>query len=153
GTDRGLGLDPTPVRVALASGNYFSTLGVSAGRGRVLTPSDDRVPDGEPVAVISHAYWERRVAKDAAIVGRTLHLHATTYTIIGVMRPGFVGDWIGRPVDIWVPMMMQSEVMVDRPRLVTDPSLQGYFIRVIARLRRGVSLSHAQSVAGVAQQR
>ena len=146
------GVDPSPIRVALASGNYFSTLGVSAGPGRLLTPADDRVPDAAPVAVISDAYWKRRFARDPGVLGRTLRLHATTYTIVGVTRPGFVGDWVGRPVDVWVPLMMQSEVMVDRPRLVTDPSLQGYFVRVIARLRPGVTLAQAQPVASVAQQ-
>jgi predicted permease len=144
--------DPARVRVALVTGNYFDMLGVTALRGRTLAPSDDRVPDGEPVAVISHAYWKRRFARDSTVVGRTLSLHGTKYTIAGVMRPTFAGDWVGRPVDIWIPMMMESEVMVDRPRLVTDPSLQGYFVRVVARLAPGVALARAQAVASVEQQ-
>src|SRR5512133_1508475 len=43
----------------LVSGNYFQTLGVQAVRGRLLTPDDDRVAGGHPVAVISYAYWQR----------------------------------------------------------------------------------------------
>src|SRR5262249_48792929 len=109
-------------------------------------------PDGEPVAVLSHAYWTRRLGADSAVIGRSLRLHATRYTIVGVMRPGFVGDWIGRPADIWVPMMMQSEIMGERPGLITNPALQGYFVRVIGRLRPNVSLAQAQAVARIAQQ-
>ena len=145
-------VDPTPIRVGLASGNYFTVLGVAAARGRALRPEDDVVFDSEPVAVISDAYWRRHFLQDPSVVGRTLTLHRTTYTIVGVMPPGFSGDWIGRPVDLWVPMMMQTEVMVDRPRLITDPSLQGYFLRVIARLAPGVSLSQAQAAASAEQQ-
>ena len=54
----GLGnnLDPGPVRVGLVSGNYLSTLGVTAEMGRTLTPDDDRAPGQQPVAIISHEY-------------------------------------------------------------------------------------------------
>jgi len=146
------GVDPAPVRVALASGNYFDMLGVTALRGRTLAPDDDRVPDGEPVAVVSYAYWRRRFSMDSAVLGRTLSLQGTAYRIVGVLAPGFSGDWLGRPIDVWVPMMMQSEVMVDRPRLVTDRSLQGYFIRVVARLAPGVSATRAEAAASIEQQ-
>jgi predicted permease len=145
-------VDPAPIRVGLVSGNYFATLGVAAARGRALGPEDDVVVDAEPVAVISDAYWRHHFLRDPSVLGRKLSLHRTTYTVVGVMPPGFSGDWIGRPVDFWVPMMMQSEVMVDRPRLVTDPSMQGYFLRVVARLAPGVSLSQAQAVASAEQQ-
>src|SRR5262249_43210443 len=79
------GVDPAAVRVALASGNYFDMLGVTALRGRTLAPEDDRVPDGEPVAVVSYAYWRRRFSMDSAVLGRTLSLQRTAYRIVGVL--------------------------------------------------------------------
>jgi len=48
-----------PVKIRLVSGNYFSLLGVGATAGRVLMPEDQK-PGGHPVAVMSHAFWERR---------------------------------------------------------------------------------------------
>src|SRR5262249_50211244 len=57
--------DAGQVRVGLASGEYFSTLGINAALGRTFTPDDDRVPGGHPVAVLSHSFWERRFARAA----------------------------------------------------------------------------------------
>src|SRR5262245_9293522 len=50
--------DPSLVRVGLASGDYFSTLGVPALMGRTFSPDDNRAPGGHPIAVISHAFWQ-----------------------------------------------------------------------------------------------
>src|SRR5689334_12597610 len=58
----------------LVTGNYFSVLGVHAIVGRVLTPDDDRVPGGHPVAVVSHGFWKRRFAMDPGILNRQLHI-------------------------------------------------------------------------------
>jgi hypothetical protein len=74
-------------RVALVSGNYFGMLGINARLGRVLTPDDDRVPGGQPVVVISDAYWERRFARSPEALGSTLALNGITYTIVGSHRP------------------------------------------------------------------
>jgi hypothetical protein len=53
----------------LVSGGYFSVLGVGAALGRALTPEDDRILGGHLVAVLSHAYWFSRFARDFSIVG------------------------------------------------------------------------------------
>ena len=94
------------VRVALVSGNYFSTLGVNATVGRTLIADDDLVPGGHPVAVLSHAFWKRQFALAANVVGRTLTLNGTTYTIVGIAPAGFTGEWVGQLVDLWFPMAM-----------------------------------------------
>ena len=145
--------DPAPVRVALVSGSYFSMLGANASVGRTLTPDDDLVPDGHPVAVISDAYWMRRLGRASDVLQRTLTLNGITYTILGVMPAGFSGDWVGRPADIWIPIMTQSRVMIERPGLVTNrDDHSAYWLRVVARLRRGVSTWQAQAAARVVQQ-
>ena len=77
-TADGPGADPGQVRVGMASGNYFSTIGVEAAVGRTFnTLMDNRAPGAHPVAVISHGYWERRFARAADIVGRKLTLAGT----------------------------------------------------------------------------
>jgi len=133
------GLDPARTRIAIVSGNYFSLLGISAARGRPITLADDRVPGGHPVAVISDAYWRRRFASASDVVGRTLGFNGTTYDVIGVMPGGFTGDWVGRPIDIWVPMMMEAQVMTERPGLSS-----ANFLRIVGRLKPGVTLQQAQ---------
>ena len=108
------GIDGGPVRLALVSGNYFSMLGVSALMGRTLTPDDDRV-SGPLVAVISDDYWERRFGRAADVLGRTLTFGDSAYEIVGVARRGFVGEWIGRPADLWIPIVRQPHIMVEIP--------------------------------------
>ena len=143
----GGGVDGAQVAVGMVSGNYFSNLGVRAVVGRTFTPDDDRAPGGHPVAVISHGYWERRFARAAEVVGRTLTLNDTTYDIIGVTPKGFRGDWIGKPMDLWVPFMMASQVM---PEVPGGPPR--FPARVTGRLRPGVTPEQAQAAAQVLHQ-
>ena len=70
------------------SGNYFKVLGVSAIVGRTIEESDEQ-PGAEPVAVISHAFWQRRFGGDPSIVGKTVRLNTTTATIVGVLPPSY----------------------------------------------------------------
>lgn len=91
------GVQPGSVRVGMAAGNYFSTLGVQAAAGRTLTPEDNRSPGGHPVAVISNRYSQRRFATTGDAIGQTVQLAGTTFTIVGVTQPGFTGEWAGRP--------------------------------------------------------
>ncbi len=79
----------------LVSGNYFQIMGVTPALGRLIGPEDDRNPGGHPVAVISHAYWQRRFAGDPAIVGREVMINSTPMTIIGVTPEKFLGSFIG----------------------------------------------------------
>jgi predicted permease len=145
--------DAGPARVALVSGNYFQMLGVTASQGRTLTPEDDRAPGGHPVALISDGFWERRLARAPIVLERKLILNGVQYSILGVTPPGFLGDWAGRPADIWIPMAMQSQVMIERPGLVGSPGDHDYWLRVVARLKSGVSREQAQAVVRVEQQR
>jgi predicted permease len=140
----GGGLDTAKVRIGLVSGNYFSTLGVNAAVGRTLTADDDRVPGGHPVAVISYAYWKRTFALAPDVLQRTLNINGTTYTILGVTAPGFSGDWVGQLTDVWIPVSMYAQVM-------SDPGgLNNAIVRVLARLKPGVTREQAQAAAQVA---
>src|SRR5262249_57050227 len=110
--------DPQAVRVTLVSGGYFALLGVQAQTGRALTTDDDRVPGGHPVAAISDGYRRRWWPQASDAIRRTLTIGETTYQILGVLPPGFTGDSIGHPTDVWIPIAMQSQVMVERPGLL-----------------------------------
>jgi predicted permease len=142
--------DVGPVEVALVSGNYFSTLGLSAMIGRTLDPSDDGVPGGHPVTVISHRYWEGRFARASDVVGRTLNIYGTTYTVIGVAPPGFLGESIGQPADLWIPAMMQAQVMPEFPALLARG---GSWLRMVGRLQPGVPTEQAEAAAQIVYQR
>ena len=93
-------------RAATSGSSAFTAIA-----GRTIEPADDVNPNGHPVAVISHGYWQRRFGLEPSAVGRTIHLSGTPFTIIGVAPREFFGLEVGRAPDIWVPIMMQPTVM------------------------------------------
>ncbi len=133
----------------LVSGSYFSVLGVQAMAGRTFTSEEDRVPGGDPVAVISYRYWKRQFGLDPAAVGKSITLNGLPFTIVGVTPQGFDGVSVGGTQDIWVPMMMQAQVMNGRI-LLNDP--KGWFFEIMARRKPGVSLEQATASLNVAYQ-
>jgi predicted permease len=144
-------VDGTPGVAAgqLVSGSYFSVLGVHAIAGRTFTSEEDRVPGGDPVAVISYRYWERQFALNPAAVGKSITLNGCPFTIIGVMAPGFDGIAVGDRREIWIPMMMQAQVM-DGRSLLNDP--KGWFFQIMARRKPGDSLEQATASLNLAYQ-
>ncbi len=76
----------------LVSGSFFSVLGVPARIGRTFTDAEDRIPLGDPVAVISDRYWRDRFGGDRAVIGRSIRVNGAPLTVIGVTPPGFTGD-------------------------------------------------------------
>jgi predicted permease len=143
----GGGLDDGTVVVGLVSGNYFSMLGVKAAIGRLLTSDDDRVFGGHPVTVISYSYWQRRFGGTRDVPGRTVTFNNTTYTILGVAAKGFAGEAIASPTDLWIPMAMESQVIPDRPGLLTNQS--SMWTRVIGRMQPGMTAQQAQPLVQV----
>jgi predicted permease len=129
---------------ALVSGNYFRVMGLQPQLGRLLGEEDDRTPSGHPVAVISHAYWQRRFAGDARIVGRQVTINNVPMTIVGVTPPDFLGSFLGIAASAWVPMAMQPDV-AGGSRLEARGS--GWMM-AMARLRPGFSEDQAQAEAG-----
>jgi predicted permease len=118
------------------SGGFFATLGVNSILGRTLTEDDDKVPGGHPVAVISYNYWQRRFARDPAIVGKSVAVNGHPFTIIGVTPQDFFGVMVGESPDLWAPAMMFAQLNPGR-------SIEEYFNtplhNVLARLKPGVS--------------
>lgn len=142
----GGGIDTAQVHIGLVSGNYFSMFGVAPILGRTLTLDDDRAPGAGSVAVISYRYWQRRFALASNIVGRTFSLNGVAYTIVGVVSKGFTGDQVGQPADLWIPITMHSQVMME------GPELGRALVRIAARLKPGITMKQAQGEAELIEQ-
>ena len=127
----------------LVSGNFFSVLGVRAALGRTFTAEEDRVPLGDPVAVISYGYWQRRFGGDRAIVGTRITIDKTAFTIVGVTGPEFVGDIVGQRCEVWLPMMMQPAIRGQHSLLADRRSS---WLLMMGRLAPGETLAHARAV-------
>lgn len=89
------------IRAQEVTGNFFSALGVPAVLGRTLTIEDDRADNPQPVAVISHSFWQRRFGAEPAVIGKTITYDDARVTIVGVTPPGFFGYQPGEHPDLW----------------------------------------------------
>ncbi|HEX8293920.1 MAG TPA: ABC transporter permease [Pyrinomonadaceae bacterium] len=139
---------------SIVTGNYFEVLGVSAARGRVLTPEDDRTPGAHPVAVLSHGLWQRRFGGEE-VVGRQLALNGQQFSVVGVLPAEFTGVDQGRADDIYVPMAMQAVVRPPRGGYSGEMNPDLLKVRgnrwlwMVGRLRPGVGPEQAAAALAV----
>src|ERR1700726_2676735 len=139
-----------PLRSEYVTGNYFSTLGVGAFAGRVLTPNDD-TPSSPPVAVLSHRAWQTTYGGDPSVLGSTFAVQGHPFTVIGIAPPGFFGETLGSdPPDIWIPL--QQETIINGDTALLHQSISAW-LRVIGRLRPGATTAGmAPRLTGVLRQ-
>ena len=114
------------------SADTFRVAGQSPMLGRDFSPADD-TPGARPVAMLSYGFWDRRFARDPAVVGQSIRISGTPTTVIGVMPRGFS---FPQRVDLWVPLVPTPEV---RHRENRDT----WF--VFGRLRDGVTVEAARA--------
>ena len=145
GLGTGLG-GPSQTEVAwgaVVTGNYFSTLGVHTALGRPFLSEEDAVPDARAVVVISHRFWQRKLAADPGVIGRALRLNSREFTIIGVAASQMPQTEPPFPADLWVPMMMQARAMPGEAHKLTSRS--DTWLSVFGRLRPEVTLTQARA--------
>ena len=122
----------------VVTGDFFGTFRLQPALGRLLSPSDGRT--GQPlVAVLSHAYWERRFASDPGVVGRSVLLQGKPCTIVGVAPAGFHGAMSGLRMDVFVPLEPYLDVTKENRASRTPNGGNDVF----ARLKPGVGLKQA----------
>ena len=120
------------------SAGYFRTLGVVPVLGRDLQPSDD-VRNGPKVVVLSNGLWRRRFGGDSAIVGREIKLDDASYTVVGVMPPGF-DNVLSPSAEVWSPLQYDTGNIVS-----LETREWGHHLRMVARLRAGATIDQARS--------
>jgi predicted permease len=114
--------------------SFFSVLGIEPILGRTFLPDEDG-PSAESTVVLGYTLWKRRFGADPNIVGQTLTLDGSGYTVLGVLPRSFQFAPMGK-AELWVPLR-PSSVQLDRRFL--------HWLDVIARLKPGVSLEQAQA--------
>jgi predicted permease len=92
-----------PIQMSAVSGNLFEVLEARPALGRFFTADEDRAPGANPVVVLSHAFWTRRFNGERSIVGRSIVLNGSPFTVVGVGAERFHGPFVLSP-DIWVPL-------------------------------------------------
>jgi predicted permease len=139
-----------PLRTEFVTGNYFSTLGIRALAGRVLSGEDDKAA-AAPVAVLSHRAWQTFYAANPGVLGSSFVISGHPFTVIGIAPPGFFGETLrSDPPDLWLPI--QQEPLIDGDGALLRQSV-GAWLRVIGRLRPGASVTGlAPRLTGVLRQ-
>lgn len=100
--------EPVRVAVTYCTPDYFTLLGVRTALGRVFHEGEDRVGSGDPVVVLSYAFWQRQFSGAKNIVGRTIHLNERPFTVIGVtaseFRDSLYEQEYGEEGNAWIPL-------------------------------------------------
>jgi putative ABC transport system permease protein len=130
-----------PVRLhgSRISADMLSALGVAPAAGRDFSRADEML--GSPAIIISHRLWQERFDGTSNVIGRSIVVEGRSYTVTGVMPAGFTLPYdrfirLTEPVDLYLPLALD------------DPDAQNrrfHSLRLIGRLRSGVSLQQAQS--------
>jgi predicted permease len=129
------------VRAHLISPNFFSSLGVHARSGRVLTAADEHT--GAMNAVLSYGFWRRRLRGDVSVAGRSIVLGGHPFTVVGVSPEAFNGLTVDTGPDIRVPAAVDRSLV--QPYAVMNPAARPLFGQIFGRLRTGVSFERANA--------
>jgi len=124
--------EPVRLDYIRATANLFPALGVAPQLGRVFRPEEHR-RGSEPVAILSHAFWQRRFGGDPAIIGQSLKFGSESRQVVGVMPPNF--KFIQK-FDALLPLALE------------EPSQEQVSIthkKIFGRLKPGVSVEQARS--------
>ncbi len=124
----------TPERVEgyQVTTDFFRLLGVPAEQGRTLT-AEDFAGNGVPVVMLSHAFCQQRLGANPGLVGKTLEFNGEARKVIGIMPQDF--DF-PPGAQAWAPLVLNGATAADR---------NNHYLKVIGRLKPGVSQTQAQS--------
>jgi putative ABC transport system permease protein len=126
-------IDPEELMAERASASLFPLLGVQPVVGRAFLPEEDQ-PGRVNYALLSYSLWQRRFGGDRSIAGKAIRLRDQSYTVVGVLPPGF--SVLGSTVDVWIPLGLDPH----------DARTAGMrYLTVVARLNPAVGIGRAQT--------
>jgi putative ABC transport system permease protein len=135
---------PAVLRAVTASADLFPLLGAKPLIGRMFLAEEDK--PGNLVALLSHEAWRKYFNADPNIAGRRVTLNGKSWTVVGVMSPGFNFPISAEPVDLWITPAMDGEKTNEdshNPPMTEQRGVR--FLSAIARLKPGVTTRQAQS--------
>jgi ABC-type antimicrobial peptide transport system, permease component len=133
------GINPEQVNGARVTAGFFQLLGVQPIRGRDLLPSED-VENSAPVAVVTYGFWQRRLAGDRVVIGKTMKLEGRDTVITGVLPRNFKFQFADRE-----PQVFLSSVFTPGALTAAQIHRGAGFLQYVVRLKPGVTFARAQS--------
>ena len=132
---------PEKIEANGVTSNFFPLLGIKPALGRAFLSEEDK-PDVNKVVMINYSLWQQRYGGERSIIGRELLLNGQKYTVVGVMPAGF--QFLDSHVGLWVPIAFSSETLAQR---------SAHFLKIVARMKPGVTLAQANADVHTIQQR
>jgi len=120
------------------TGACFRTLGVGTVLGRPLRDADDQ-PGAERVVVLAYATWRQAFGGDPSVIGKTMEIDGSVFTIVGVAERGFQGLLIGYPEKLFFPFGQQQPFDASAMPVSALP------VDVVVRVRPGVQIEQARA--------
>jgi putative ABC transport system permease protein len=128
--------DPQLIEGAAVSADLFPLLKVTPVLGRSFTRAEDQ-PNAAPVIVMGYDLWQKRFSADPNIAGKQIKLGTMSATVLGVMPPDFRFPATATKTEFLRPL---ASALGERTQRRSS-----YSLRVVARLKPGVSASTAES--------
>ncbi|HTH49429.1 MAG TPA: ABC transporter permease, partial [Candidatus Limnocylindria bacterium] len=122
--------EPERLSALHVSANLFSLLQAKPMLGRTFLPEDEQ---NNKVVVLSDGFWRRRFGSDRGLIGRTISLDKQSYTVVGVMPASFK---FADQAELWMPLTFAKDEESNRG---------SRFLRAVARLKPGVSVTQARA--------
>jgi macrolide transport system ATP-binding/permease protein len=136
----------------LVSGNYFRVLGVEPQIGRGFRDEEDQAAGRDAVVVLGPDFWKLEFGGDRSVVGRTVRLNGTDFTVIGVAPESFPGMLIFSRPDFYMPLAMARTFSTDAQKNFFEDR-DDRELTVRGRLKAGVRLEEARSEFSLLAQR
>ena len=129
------------------TGNYFTALNIQPALGRLLLPSEEHQPGNAAALVLGYSYWQKRFRGDPLVIGKQVRMNGRPAIIVGVVRKQFLGTLPVIETDGYLPL--SSGGFLEQGPGDLMQARDSRLIRVMARLRPGVSFAQAQSTLDV----
>jgi len=137
--------EPQQLLASMVSPNFFDVLGVKAYRGRTFFPDEGKKIGADPVVVLSYALWVKQFGSDPSVVGQSISLNATSFTIIGVSPPNFKGIVsLAQPDVLWTPLSMRDYVLTGQLKALENHRRMRW-INIVGRLKPNVTVDQARA--------
>jgi predicted permease len=141
GTEQTIGLVPM-----IVTANFFDLLGVPVAMGRGFTAAEARAEMNPAVAVVSHGFWQNRLAGDPNVLGRSLVVNGQAHTVVGVLPERFRSmPGLGLSPEIYLPIARTLVSDIDSPRAA--------HVQLVGRLRSDQTIEDGRAAMTAAASR
>lgn len=142
----GVGTDAAELNVGVVSASFFGFFDAPPALGRYFTAVEDSALAPVPVVVLGYGYWQTQYGGRKDVMGQSIHIGATTYTVIGVAPQGFVGLWPEAPPAAFIPITVYGQEMGKNIRLqgeVWNTTYHWTWASMIAERKPDVTVAQA----------